>query len=133
MKRIPSYLLLAPVEAPSVQARRKEQVAVYTQLGSLLELVNSAPAPESPMTILSDDQPAQSAGEAALQLVIEAFATRQQGKLFKVDPVIHFSLQALNAYRVWKIDPQAVIHWFPRVYELLRWIHESMPGAPPRS
>ena len=84
------------------------------------------------MTILPSDLPAQSAGEAALQLVIEAFATRQQGTLFKVDPIIHFTLQALNGYRVWKVDPQAVVAWFPRVYELLRRIHESMPEAPPR-
>jgi hypothetical protein len=119
-------------EAPSVQRRRRDHAAVYARLGSLRELVSSAPVPEIPMTILPGEQPAQSAGEAALQLVIEAFARREQGKLFKVDPVIHFSLQSLNAYRVWKIDPQAVIHWFPRVYELLRRIHESMPAAPPR-
>jgi hypothetical protein len=119
-------------DAPSVKRRREDHSAAYTRLRRLRELVNNARTREDSMTLLSAEQPAQTAGEAALQLVIQAFARREQGKLVKADPIIHFTLQALNGYRLWKIDPQAVITWFPRVYELLRWIHESMPAAPPR-
>ncbi len=70
--------------APSVQPRRDDHAAAYARVRRVVDLVRNTPIREDSMTLLSSEQTVQSAGEAALQLVIEAFATRQQGRLVKV-------------------------------------------------
>ncbi|MGH2448841.1 MAG: hypothetical protein ACRDFS_09615 [Chloroflexota bacterium] len=119
----------------SVQLRRNRDAAISDHLSKLREAISKAavarPHEErDPMDILfpADENPADlSAGQAALHLVVEAFRTRNHGKIKAVDPLAHRALQYLNGYRVWPIDPAAVVSWFPRVYEALRVIDQTIP------
>jgi len=91
--------------------------------------MNSESDPTLPAVLVSAE-PACLPSEAALRLVLDCFAQRQRGKLIRLDPIAHYTLQALNGHRRFEQDPDSVVRFFPSMYDLLRDIHASLTPMP---